>query len=105
MSDEYREIIEKAIDREREIIGDVTLDIARRTEGLEVDEEGKVRRLEDGKEVFSELVDRYEEALGELHPWLLQKPYNTITTPASNKEKATVNRKRMLSDYSFEIVY
>lgn len=85
----YDALIEAAIDRERDIIGDEAVDRARSIDGLDVDDDGSVRSLDrDGKAALGDLVDGYVAASGDVAAFLIARrienvPHDDLELPAN----------------------
>ncbi len=71
----YTDAIEAAISREKEILGaDAAVQAAQDTEGLSVDEDGRVTAIEEeGKAVLGRLVEEYKEEGGSLAVTLIAR--------------------------------
>lgn len=75
----YDALIEAAIDRERDIIGDEAIERARDVDGLDVDAEGVVTDLDrDGKAVLGDLVDGYVATSGDVAAFLIARRIENV---------------------------
>lgn len=62
MKEAYKELISSVIKKEKRIVKDIAISSARDIDGLEIDDEGNVEKLErEGKEVFEDLYSKYKE--------------------------------------------
>lgn len=63
----YEDVIQAAIKKERSIIGDPAVQIAKDHGGVEVDDEGNVTSLDgDGQEIFADLLEQYIDVGGQV---------------------------------------
>lgn len=71
----YRDLIEAAIDRETDILGQgYAVKTARTVDGIEVADDGSVESLSgDGKDVLEALVEAYKEECGQAAVTLIAK--------------------------------
>lgn len=83
----YEMLIESAIDRERDVIGDEAIERARSIEGLTVDDHGTVDAVDrDGKAVLGDLIDEYVAASGDVAAFLIARrienlPHDELVLP------------------------
>lgn len=72
---EYREAIETAIDKEKDVLGRKTaLQVAENVSGLEVDEDGEVQELAgEARAVLDDLVESYQDVGGSVSASLIAK--------------------------------
>jgi ribosomal protein S13 len=77
---QYEEIIEKAIMKEIEVLGEQTaLEIAREVDGLKVAEDGTVEALErEEHKVLGELVKRYQKVGGPVSASLIAREVESM---------------------------
>ena len=62
MKEGYKELIEAVVKQEKKIVKDVAITSVNRIEGVEVDEDGNVERLDrEGDKVFRDIYKRYKE--------------------------------------------
>jgi len=76
----YEEIIQKAVNKETEILGEKTaLNIANDVKGLEMDEEGEIQKL-DGEEleILEDLVQEYQKIGGAVSASLIAREIEDI---------------------------
>lgn len=83
----YEMLIEAAIDRERDVIGEEAIERARSIDGLGVDDDGTVDAVDrDGKAVLGELIDEYVAASGDVAAFLIARrienlPHDELELP------------------------
>lgn len=89
---DYEEVIQKAVDKEVEIIGDRAIEIAEEN-GVEFDSEGQVTNYKGiGRKKLEKIVSDYSDIGGEITPALVARELRKIDTsdirlPENIKEK------------------
>lgn len=77
----YRDVIETAIQKELDILGEQALDIAREDGTIDVADDGSVRAITGNEtEVFRSLVDRYVETGGAVSASLIANAISNLNT-------------------------
>lgn len=71
----YEKIIQKAVNKETEILGEKTaLGIAKEVEGLELDEKGEIKKLErEEQKILEDLVQEYQKIGGAVSASLIAR--------------------------------
>ncbi len=90
----YKEAIEAAIEREKDILGKKTaIKLAKKSEGIEVDEEGIVVEIKvDGKKALENVVYSFADAIGSLSVTMIarelnKRDFNDLDMPDVLREK------------------
>ena len=77
---DYNEVIQKAVDKEAEIIGDRAIEIAEEN-GIIFDSEGEVEDYRGiGRKKLEKIVDEYSEIGGKITPALVAREIRKIDT-------------------------
>lgn len=76
---DFETLIEAAIDRERDVMGEQAIAVARSVEGLTVADDGSVDAVDgDGKRVLGDLVDSYVAASGDVAAFLIARRIENV---------------------------
>ncbi len=90
----YKEAIEIAIEREKDILGKKTaIKLAKRSEGIKIDEDGNVLEVNiDGKKALENVVYSFADSIGSLSVTMIareleKRDFNDLDMPEILREK------------------
>ena len=78
----YKEVIQTAIDREKQIIGDeMAFSVVESVEGIQIDDEGEIQDIKrDNKEVLDDLVAEFCRVSGDIAKSIIARAITDLNT-------------------------